>query len=196
MLSRNSFLEDVHKSVILVDHNEYAQAVEGIETAEIVEIIDHHRLGTIATLQPIRFRNEPVGSTSTIITMRYREEQVVPDKAMATLLLAGILSDTLVLKMSTTTDRDREAVSYLSGIAQIEPEEFGSELINKGMNLDGVPIEELIVRDIKEFSLQDRTVSIAQIMTGSRDFADSSAKEIQEALSRYQAGNGNDMSIV
>lgn len=196
MLSRNSFLEDVHKSVILVDHNEYAQAVEGIETAEIVEIIDHHRLGTIATLQPIRFRNEPVGSTSTIITMRYREEQVVPDKAMATLLLAGILSDTLVLKMSTTTDRDREAVSYLSGIARIEPEEFGSELINKGMNLDGVPIEELIVRDIKEFSLQDRTVSIAQIMTGSRDFADSSAKEIQEALSRYQAGNGYDMSIV
>ena len=93
--------------------------------------------------------------------MRYREEQVVPDKAMATLLLAGILSDTLVLKMSTTTDRDREAVSYLSGIARIEPEEFGSELINKGMNLDGVPIEELIVRDIKEFSLQDRTVSCA-----------------------------------
>ncbi len=196
MLSRNSFLEDVHKSVILVDHNEYAQAVEGIETAEIIEIIDHHRLGTIATLQPIRFRNEPVGSTSTIITMRFREEQVVPDKAIATMLLAGILSDTLVLKMSTTTDRDREAVTYLSGIALIEPEEFGSELINKGMNLDGVPIEELIVRDIKDFTLQDRTVSIAQIMTGSREFADSNTKNIQGALTHYQTNHGYDISIV
>lgn len=196
MLSRNSFLEDVHKSVILVDHNEYTQAVEGIETAEIIEIIDHHRLGTIATLQPIRFRNEPVGSTSTIITMRYREEQAVPDKSIATLLLAGILSDTLVLKMSTTTDRDREAVEYLSGIALIEPEEFGSELINKGMNLDGVPVEELIVRDIKDFSLQDKTVSIAQIMTGSKDFTDLNGKNIQDALSRYRTGHGYDMSIV
>ncbi|MDX8550149.1 putative manganese-dependent inorganic diphosphatase [Methanospirillum sp. J.3.6.1-F.2.7.3] len=196
MLSRNSFLEDVHKSVILVDHNEYTQAVEGIETAEIIEIIDHHRLGTIATLQPIRFRNEPVGSTSTIITMRYREEQVVPDKAIAIMLLAGILSDTLVLKMSTTTDRDREAVAYLSGIARIEPEEFGSELINKGMNLDGVPIEELIVRDIKDFTLQDRTVSIAQIMTGSREFADSNIQIIQDSLTLYQMKYGYDISIV
>ncbi|HOJ95927.1 MAG TPA: putative manganese-dependent inorganic diphosphatase [Methanospirillum sp.] len=196
MLSRNSFLEDVHKSVILVDHNEYAQAVEGIETAEILEIIDHHRLGTIATLQPIRFRNEPVGSTSTIITMRYREEQVIPDKAIATILLAGILSDTLVLKMSTTTDRDREAVAYLAEIAGIKPEEFGSELINKGMNLDGVPIEELIVRDIKDFTLHDRSVSIAQIMTGSRDFAESNAREIQEALTGYQTSHGYDISIV
>lgn len=196
MLSRNSFLEDVHKSVILVDHNEYAQAVEGIETAEILEIIDHHRLGTIATLQPIRFRNEPVGSTSTIITMRYREEQVTPDKAIATILLAGILSDTLVLKMSTTTDRDREAVAYLAEIAGIKPEEFGSELINKGMNLDGVPIEDLIVRDIKDFTLHDRSVSIAQIMTGSQDFAESNALEIQEALTGYQTSHGYDISIV
>jgi len=196
MLSRNSFLEDVHKSVILVDHNEYTQAVEGIETAEIIEIIDHHRLGTIATLQPIRFRNEPVGSTSTIIAMRYREEQVVPDKAIATMLLAGILSDTLVLKMSTTTDRDREAVAYLSEIAHIDPEEFGTELINKGMNLDGFPIEDLIVRDIKDFTLQDRTVSIAQIMTGSREFADSNAKNIQNALTQYQTSHGYDISIV
>jgi manganese-dependent inorganic pyrophosphatase len=172
------------------------QAVEGIETAEIIEIIDHHRLGTIATLQPIRFRNEPVGSTSTIITMRYREEQVVPDKAIAIMLLAGILSDTLVLKMSTTTDRDREAVAYLSGIAGIEPEEFGSELINKGMNLDGVPIEELIVRDIKDFTLQDRTVSIAQIMTGSREFADSNIQIIQDSLTLYQMKYGYDISIV
>ncbi|NLV26267.1 MAG: putative manganese-dependent inorganic diphosphatase [Methanomicrobiales archaeon] len=196
MLSRNSFLEDVHKSVILVDHNEYAQAVEGIETAEILEIIDHHRLGTIATLQPIRFRNEPVGSTSTIITMRFREEQIVPDKGVATLLLAGILSDTLVLKMSTTTDQDREAVRYLSELTKIIPEEFGSELINKGMNLEGVPVEELIARDIKDYTLQDRSVSIAQIMTGSKDYAFQQDSKIRESLRQFQTINGYDLSIV
>jgi manganese-dependent inorganic pyrophosphatase len=196
MLSRNSFLEDVHKSVILVDHNEYAQAVEGIETAEILEIIDHHRLGTIATLQPIRFRNEPVGSTSTIITMRYREEQVIPDKAIATILLAGILSDTLVLKMSTTTDQDREAVAYLSGITGLDPLTFGSELINKGMNLEGIPIEDLIVRDIKDFTLQDRTVSIAQIMTGSGEFAEKEGHRIRNALDKHRGLHGYDMSII
>lgn len=196
MLSRNSFLEDVHKSVILVDHNEYTQAVEGIEAAEIIEIIDHHRLGTIATLQPIRFRNEPVGSTSTIIAMRFREEQIVPDAQISTIMLAGILSDTLVLKMSTTTEKDREAVRYLSDIAGINPEEFGSDLINKGMNLDGVPVEELIIRDIKDYTLQDRTVSIAQIMTGSKDFAYQNIHAIHEALHQYQTMHGYDMSIV
>lgn len=196
MLSRNSFLEEVHKSVILVDHNEYAQAVEGIETAEILEIIDHHRLGTIATLQPIRFRNEPVGSTSTIITMRYREEQVIPDKPIAILLLAGVLSDTLVLKMSTTTQQDREAVSYLSDLTGLNPDEFGSELINKGMNLDGVPIHELIIRDIKDFTLHDRSVSIAQIMTGSKEFALQNDSEIHESLHQYQTMYGYDLSIL
>jgi manganese-dependent inorganic pyrophosphatase len=196
MLSRNSFLEDVHKSVILVDHNEYAQAVEGIETAEILEIIDHHRLGTITTLQPIRFRNEPVGSTCTIITMRFREEQVVPAQHVATLLLAGILSDTLVLKMSTTTDRDKEAVGYLSGITGIEPETFGSTLINKGLLLEDVRIEDLISRDLKKYALQDKNVSIAQIMTGSQEFPLNNQKEIQESLHAFQKEHGYDMSIV
>ncbi|MFH0967608.1 MAG: putative manganese-dependent inorganic diphosphatase, partial [Methanobacteriota archaeon] len=196
MLSRNSFLEDIHKSVILVDHNEYAQAVEGIETAEILEIIDHHRLGTITTLQPIRFRNEPVGSTCTIITMRYQEEQVVPTQNIATLLLAGILSDTLVLKMSTTTNRDKEMVEYLSGITGIEPEKFGSDLINKGLLLDDVRIEDLISRDLKKYILHNKNVSIAQIMTGSNEFPLQNQKEIQESLNIFQKEHGYDLSIV
>lgn len=196
MLSRNSFLEEVHKSVILVDHNEYTQAVEGIETAEILEIIDHHRLGTITTLQPIRFRNEPVGSTCTIITMRYQEERVVPTVQVATVLLAGILSDTLVLKMSTTTDRDREAVEYLSGLTGIEPESFGSDLINKGLHLDGVQIGDLISRDLKKYTLHDKNVSIAQIMTGSDEFPLRNKMEIQESLITFQKEHRYDLSIV
>ncbi|MDD1725004.1 MAG: putative manganese-dependent inorganic diphosphatase [Methanospirillum sp.] len=196
MLSRNSFLEDVHKTVILVDHNEYNQAVEGIETAEILEIIDHHRLGTIATLQPIRFRNEPVGSTSTIITMRYREEGIVPSREIATILLAGVLSDTLVLKMSTTTMRDRETVAYLSELTGIEPEEFGSTLINKGMNLDDVVMDEVITRDLKEYTLQEKRISISQVMTGSDEFSRKNDAAIREALGQYRKNHGYDLSIV
>jgi manganese-dependent inorganic pyrophosphatase len=196
MLSRNSFLEEVHKSVILVDHNEYAQAVEGIETAEIEEIIDHHRLGTIATLQPIRFRNEPVGSTSTIITQRYREENITPTPEIAKLLMGGILSDTLVLKMSTTTERDREAINYLKEIAGIDPEVFGGNLINKGLKLEGESIEDLIIRDMKEYTLQDKKISISQIMTGSEDFASNNSVDLCTKLDLYRSGNGYDLSIL
>lgn len=196
MLSRNSFLEDVHKSVILVDHNEYTQSVEGIETAEIVEIIDHHRLGTIATLLPIRFRNEPVGSTSTIITMRFREENISPSLKIATLLLAGILSDTLVLKMSTTTDSDREAVRYLTEVTGIKAEEFGSDLINKGLSIEGVPLEDLITRDLKEYNLQEKRISISQIMVGSGEYARQNKEDIIRSIGIFQSSQGYDLSIV
>lgn len=185
-----------NKSVVLVDHNEYDQAVKGIETADIREIMDHHRLGGITTLEPIRFRNEPVGSTATIITMRYREEQVIPDPEIATVLLAGMLSDTLGLRMSTTTDRDKEAVAYLSNITGIDPDSFGNTLIKKNLAPDDVPVSDLIVRDVKEYTLQGRNVSIAQIMTDSDDFPLENEQEIREALEKYQAEHGYDLSIV
>ncbi len=196
MISRNSFIEEIHKSVILVDHNEFAQAAEGIEEAEVVEIIDHHRLGTISTLRPIQFRNETVGSTSTIITLRYIEEGVTPSKEIATLLLAGILSDTLVLKMSTTTARDREAVEYLSRLASRDPLEFGSTLIQKGMDLDKVPLEELLTRDVKEYTLYDKTVIIGQVMTASDRYHTSHDSEIRDALAILKQTTGADLYIV
>lgn len=195
MISRNTFLEEIHKSVILVDHNEFAQAAEGIETAEVLEIIDHHRLGTITTLRPIQFRNEPVGSTSTIITMRYIEEGITPAHEIATLLLAGILSDTLVMKMSTTTRRDVEAVEYLAGITGLQPEEFGSTLIQKGMDLEKVPLDELLSRDIKEYTLYDRPVIIAQVMTASDSFHTTHHEQIAEILSRLRNRTGSDLYI-
>ena len=196
MISRNTFLEEIHKSVILVDHNEFAQAAEGIETAEVLEIIDHHRLGTITTLRPIQFRNEPVGSTSTIITLRYIEEGATPGPDIATLLLAGILSDTLVLKMSTTTARDREAVEYLARIAGKDPLTFGSMLIQKGMDTDKFPVEELLSRDVKEYTLYDRKVIIAQVMTASDQFHTSHDGEIVRILSALRQKTGSDLYIV
>ena len=115
LLSRTSLMQDVQKAVILLDHNEAAQAVDGIEDADILEIIDHHRLGAISTLKPVRFLNDPVGSTCTIITTRFMEAGRDPSPQTAGLLLCGILSDTLVLRMSTTTSLDRRPSSPWPG---------------------------------------------------------------------------------
>lgn len=181
-VSRNSIIEDVSKSVILVDHNEYSQAVKGIETADIVEIIDHHRLGAMATLQPIRFDMEPVGSTSTIIAGRFMASGIKPEKGIAGVLLSGILSDTLGLKMSTTTKNDETAVRYLSECAGIDAEKYAQELIEEGMSLSGVSQKELIERDTKEYNLSGRRIIAAQVLTPSYDFAKDNKDAIYEAL--------------
>src|SRR5690606_17213114 len=163
-ISRNTLLGEIQKQVILLDHNEYGQAVDGIEAAEILEVIDHHRLGAITTLNPVRFQNEPVGSTSTIIAMKFMEAGKDPSRPVAGILLAGILSDTLVLKMSTTTPADEKAVAYLAGICGLDPVGFGTELIQKGMDLDHTPLPALLSRDTKRYSLFGREVVISQVM--------------------------------
>ena len=187
-ISRNTLMDDVAKSVILLDHNEYSQAVEGIESADILEIIDHHRLGAMTTLKPIRFDMEPVGSTSTIITGRYIEEGVTPSKEIAGILLSGILSDTLGLKMSTTTAFDKNAAAYLSQIAGVNPEDYAKELISEGMALSGVTQGELLERDTKEFTLSGKRVVIAQIMVPSYEYVEGKADHIYKALNEKLQG--------
>jgi len=181
-ISRNCLMGDVAKSVILLDHNEYGQAVKGIESAEIEEIVDHHRLGAMTTLKPIRFDMRPLGSTSTIITGRYQEAGVNPNREIAGILLSGILSDTLGLKMSTTTQYDIDAVKYLSEIAEVNSAEYAHELISEGMALAGVSQKELIERDTKEFTMSSRRIVIAQILTPSYDYVKSKKDEIYLAL--------------
>ncbi|MDI9634066.1 MAG: putative manganese-dependent inorganic diphosphatase [Methanolinea sp.] len=195
MISRNTFLEEVQKKVILLDHNEFSQAVDGIESAEILEIIDHHRLGALSTLKPVRFLNEPVGSTSTIIARKFMESGNPPTPQTAGILLAGILSDTLVLKMSTTTGEDVSAAEYLAGIAGVDIREFGSALIQSGMNLDGIPIDQLLTRDTKRYSLFGKDVIIAQVMTVSRDYAREHAGDIQAGLERKRKEKGVDLYL-
>jgi len=113
LISRTTLMQDVQKAVILLDHNEFSQAVDGIERADILEIIDHHRLGAISTLKPVKFLNDPVGSTSTLVTNKFIEAGVEPSPSTAGLLLAGILSDTMVMKLSTTTPVDIRAADTL-----------------------------------------------------------------------------------
>jgi manganese-dependent inorganic pyrophosphatase len=195
IVTRTSLLPDVHRRVILLDHNEFAQAVDGIDDAEILEIIDHHRLGAMSTLKPVKFFNNPVGSTSTIVTQKYREGGIAPSPAVAGVLLAGILSDTLVLRASTTTAEDRDAVSYLAGIAGSDPESFGTKLLEKGMNLDGATMEELLMRDTKRYELFGRQVTIAQVMVPSLSFPDEHAGEIRRELERLRIQHGMDMYL-
>ena len=190
MISRNTFLEEIHKSVILVDHNEFTQSVDGIESAEILEIIDHHRLGAITTLKPVSFLNEPVGSTSTIITHKFIDGGETPSVPAAGMLLAGILSDTLGLRMSTTTGKDKKAVSFLAGVTGLDPVEFGTALIKQGMDLVHSAPRDLLLADTKHYTLFGRDVIIAQVMTATDDYAQTRADEIRNELEVLRKEHG------
>lgn len=165
------------KQAILVDHNEYEQSVEGLNEADIVEIIDHHKIGTIGTSMPINFRNMPVGSTNTIIYLLYLENQIDIPKQIAGLMLSGILSDTLILKSPTTTELDKQAVRALSMIAGLDCHTYGMEMIKAGTSLKGMSIEQVLYNDFKEFHINEQNVGIGQVLT--LDIDEIKSKEIE-----------------
>jgi manganese-dependent inorganic pyrophosphatase len=195
VVTRTTLLPGVRRKVILLDHNEFSQAVEGIEQAEILEIIDHHRLGSMSTLKPVKFLNDLVGSTSTIIAGKFREAGTPPGPAVAGILLSGILSDTLNLRMSTTTDHDRRAIGYLAPLAGVDPQSYGRQLLEQGMNLAGTTMENLLTRDAKQYELFGREVIIAQVMVPSSDFAQVHTAGIRDALGRLRARRGVDLYL-
>lgn len=153
------------KNVILVDHNSYEQSAIGLEDANILEIIDHHNIGTIGTNMPISFRNMPVGSTNTIIYNLYKENRINIPKNMAGLMLSGILSDTLILTSPTTTDYDREAVRVLSTIAKVDYKIYGHDLIKAGSSLDGMTKEQVLYKDYKNYMIDNQRVGLGQVIT-------------------------------
>jgi len=196
ILTRTTLLDDVCRQVILLDHNEASQAVDGIGEAEIVEIIDHHRLSPITTLRPVKFFNDPVGATSTIIAMKFMESGLVPSSGVAGVLLCGILSDTLCLRMSTTAHHDRMAVKFLAQFAGVEPEELGTTLLERGMDLAGVPLSQIIGRDTKGFTLSARNVVISQVMVPSFSWNRERSGAILGELAALRAGTGTDLAVV
>ena len=196
VLTRTTLLDDVRRSVILLDHNEASQAVDGIGEAEIVEIIDHHRLGPITTLKPIRFLNDPVGATSTIIAMKFFESGLVPSKGVAGALLSGILSDTLALRMSTTTHRDKKAVEFLAPLAGAEVEELGKALLERGMDLSGVSLATILSRDTKEFELSKKQVIISQVMVPSFGWNRERSDAIRAELAGMRSVSKADIALV
>jgi len=163
ILSKTDFLKTVSRKLILVDHNELSQAVQGADEVEIIEIIDHHRLGSMATQQPILFRNEPVGSTCTIVADCFFRHSVELPRAIAGLLLAGVVSDTLNLTSPTTTTRDMEILKKLEEIAQVNARTFTEKLFASGSLLTLKPAPQAVATDCKEYAEQGVKFSVAQI---------------------------------
>ena len=163
LISRRRFMDVNKKKVILVDHNEKSQAVDGIEEAEIVEIIDHHRLGSIETMGPVFFRNQPVGCTATIVCQMYEESGVKITPTIAGLLCAAIISDTLLFRSPTCTKIDEKAAKKLSKIAGIDMEQMAGEMFKAGSNLQGKTADEICFQDFKQFTVNDTVFGVGQI---------------------------------
>lgn len=163
MISRRNLLDMKKKQVILVDHNEKSQAADGIENTEILEIIDHHRLGTMETITPVFFRNQPLGCTATIIFQMYQENHLEISKKTAGLLCSAILSDTLMYRSPTCTPADKAAAEALARIAEIDVETYANEMFLAGSNLRNKSEEEIFFQDFKKFSSEDVTFGISQI---------------------------------
>ena len=173
MISRRNLLNMQKKRVILVDHNEKTQAVDGISGAEILEIIDHHRLGSLETMSPVFFRNQPLGSTSSIIWKMYPEMGVEVDEKIAGLLCAAIISDTLMFRSPTCTASDKEAAEQLAKIAGIDIQTFASNMFRAGSDFSKKSIEEICYLDFKTFTAEKITFGVSQISAmSSLDLAD------------------------
>lgn len=166
------------KKVILVDHNSKEQTVDGIDEAEILEIVDHHNIGSIGTQNPITFRNMPVGSSNTIIYEMYKENKIEIPKDIAGLMLSGIISDTLLLMSPTTTDYDRTAVKELSKIADVNYSSYGLEMFKAGSSLEGMSKTDILYNDFKKFNANDKKFGIGQIFTMDID-------EIKKEIDEY-----------
>lgn len=157
------------KKVILVDHNELEQSAIGLDEAEIVEVVDHHKIGNIGTSSPINFRNMPLGCTETILYLMFKENGVSIPKNIAGLMLSGIISDTLLLTSPTTTDTDIEALEELGKIAGVDYNEYGMEMFKAGSSMAGKSISEIIHGDFKNFTIDNQKVGIGQVSSMSTD---------------------------
>ena len=181
------------QKVILVDHNNLAQSVDGIEEANILEIIDHHNLGAIGTSVPINFRSKPVGCTSTMIYDMFTENKVSIPKNIAGLMLSAILSDTLLLTSPTTTEDDRFAAVKLANIAKVDIDTYGLEMLKAASSIEGKTVEELIKTDFKTYNVGTKTLGIGQIMT--MDF-DTIEKNVDEFINKLNEMVDTNYSIV
>lgn len=183
-ISRRRFLDARKKQVILVDHNEKSQAVDGIEEADILEIIDHHRIGSIETMGPVFFRNQPVGCTATIVTQMYEENGVEIPPVTAGLLCAAIISDTLLFRSPTCTEMDRRTAEKLAETAGVVLEELAAEMFNAGSNLKGKSAKEICFQDFKQFTVGDTVFGVGQINSMSGEELEEIKKKLIPYLSQ------------
>lgn len=195
-ITMTDLVQPVRKKAILVDHNEISQAVDHIGEAEIIEIIDHHRVGDISTVAPIYVYNDPLGSTCTVVagTMFLYQIDIPPE--IAGILLSGILSDTLMLSLSTTTERDRGIAERLAELAGVSIKDYGKELLHASINIEGKSAAELIAADFKEFVIEDKKFGISQMMVLDCEDIEAMEVELLEELERMREKNRYDLTAL
>ncbi len=196
LFDEGDLIREPNVSLILVDHNELGQAVDGADNYRILEVIDHHRLGAFSTRYPITFINRVVGSTSTIVASMYRDAKVPIPRPIASLLLAGILSDTLILKSATATDADREAAEYLSNIADLDVEAFGRDIMSSASLVAKKPVAEIVRLDMKEYGAADRSFTVSQVEVHSPDEILERADEVASELAALRASGDHYFSAL
>lgn len=195
LVTRTDLVNPTPRDVILVDHAEQGQSVPGIEQAHIVEILDHHHIGSIETRLPVRATFDPVGSTSTLVLERFLQASEEPTLPTAAVLLGAILSDTVILNSPTTTDRDREAVDFLAHFLDVDAEAFGREMFESGSDAADAPVEALLGRDLKEYETADGPMCIAQVETAGKILVDRLG-ELRDALQAQHDKNGHVLSAL
>lgn len=195
-ISRYHVISQNKKKVILVDHNESSQTVQGIEEADILEIIDHHRLGDIQTRKPILFKNEPVGCTSTIIANMYFDSGIIPSKKIAGLMCSAILSDTLKFKSPTCTYLDKVTAEKLAKIAGIEIDSYSMQMFKEGSALKGKTPREILCKDFKEFELNKNRIGIGQVYTIDIESVEEIRDSILSFMASYCADGNYDLILL
>jgi manganese-dependent inorganic pyrophosphatase len=196
LFTEGDLIREPNIELIMVDHNEFSQAVDGIENYRILEVIDHHRLGSFATKYPITFINRVVGSTSTIIAGMYREQRVPLPKPIASILLCGILSDTLILRSATTTEPDRETAEYLANVCDLDVEVLGHEIMASASAVASRPAEEIIKLDLKEYEASGKRITVSQVEVSDTAEIMERREEIAAALSRLRREGGFYLSAI
>lgn len=184
-ISRYHLITDLKKKIILVDHNERNQSIDDLDSADILQIVDHHRVANVATSSPIFFRNEPVGSTATIVSKMFFENGIMPSTKVAGLLCAAMISDTLLFRSPTSTATDRYILNKMSKIAGIDVEDFAMKMFKAGTSLEGKKPEELLNTDVKNFVFDGDTVRICQIFTMDPDSTAAVEESLKEAMEDY-----------
>ena len=184
-ISRYHLITDLKKKIILVDHNERNQSIDDLDSADILQIVDHHRVANVATSSPIFFRNEPVGSTATIVSKMFFENGIMPSTKVAGLLCAAMISDTLLFRSPTSTATDRYILNKMSKIAGIDVEDFAMKMFKAGTSLEGKKPEELLNTDVKNFVFDGDTVRICQIFTMDPDSTAAVEDSLKEAMEDY-----------
>lgn len=195
-LSRYHILGYKNKKVIMVDHNEFSQSVHSIEKAQILEVIDHHRINDFATLQPVSFRNEIIGSTSTIIATIFRENQIPIPMNLAGLLLGAILSDTLLFQSPTTTQKDIDTANILAAIGNLDIDEFSQEMFTAIVQIENKNMHEMIVQDIKYYDINGNHCMVSQSIVPNTADILKQEKEIKEAMETIVEKKNLDLLVV